>query len=98
MFKALKMFTYAGKTFQAGDLIESLPQRLVNLGMVVAVADKKVEKKAKAQESQVLTEDVKPVENVLVEDSSDVEVVKESKAPVSPVASAVKPIKNIKKK
>lgn len=89
MFKALKMFTYAGKTFQAGDLIESLPQRLVNLGVAVEVAGKKAEKK----ESKVLTEDVKPAENVLVEDSSEVEVVKESKAPAS-----VKPIKTIKKK
>ena len=89
MFKALKMFTYAGKTFQAGDLIESLPQRLVNLGVAVEVAGK-----AEKKESKVLTEDVKPSENVLVEDSSEVEVIKESKAP----APSVKPIKTIKKK
>lgn len=86
MFKALKMFTYAGKTFQAGDLVESLPQRLVNLGMAVAVADKKVEKKA---QGEVLTEDVKPVETVLVEDTSAVEVVKEE--------ATVEPIKALKK-
>lgn len=83
MFKALKMFTYDGKTYQLGDLIEKVPARLVNLGMAVEIVEK-------AQEVQTLTEDVKPVENVLVEDSSAVEVVKED--------VQVKPLKKTKKK
>lgn len=100
-FKALKMFTYDKKMYQVGDIVENLPQRIVNLGMAVEVHGSQAKpKKAQVKpQPQIITEDVKPVGEVLTEDTSAVEVVKEPVSAVEPVVNVekVESIKPLKK-
>jgi len=77
----LETFTLGDKVYHKGDKIESVSQRFIDLGLV-----------GPEKSSKVLTEEVKPAEEVLLtEDTSDVEVEVEEK----PVKT-VKPLKKTK--
>jgi hypothetical protein len=77
----LETFTLGDKVYHKGDKIENVSQRLIDLGLV-----------SPEKSSKVLTEEVKPAEEVLLtEDTSDVEVEVEEK----PVKT-VKPLKKTK--
>jgi len=77
----LETFTLGDKVYHKGDKIESVSQRFIDLGLV-----------SPEKSSKVLTEEVKPAEEVLLtEDTSDVEVEVEEK----PVKT-VKPLKKTK--
>jgi hypothetical protein len=93
MYQVKKSFSYDGKFYQPGDLVENVPERLFDIGLVTLAPKADKPKKAK-----LLTEDVKvETTEILTEDTSDVKVeVEEPKVEKVETPKFVKPLKKTK--
>ena len=94
MYQVKKSFSYDGKFYQPGDLVENVPERLFDIGLVTLAPKAEKPKKAK-----LLTEDVKvETTEILTEDTSDVKVEVEVEPKVEKTESkpSVKPLKKTK--